>query len=129
MCRILSSALPPPSWATLLFLVKGFSIAVCDNMLIVLVGADLRRKGLNRIGNLLIPNDNYVKFEEFVMPVLDTMLKEQKETANSKEPVVWSPSKMIRKLGQEIKDERSVYYWCAKNDIPGMKVHTHNTTG
>lgn len=36
-----------------------------------------RKKGLNRIGNLLIPNDNYVKFEEWINPILDQMLKEQ----------------------------------------------------
>jgi deoxyhypusine synthase len=25
---------------------------------------------------------------------------------------------MIKKLGEEINDESSIYYWCAKNDIP-----------
>lgn len=83
-----------------------------------LPGADLRRKGLNRIGNLLIPNQNYCVFEEFVMPLLDKMLEEQKATASSKEPQIWSPSKMIRRMGQEINNEDSVFYWCAKNDIP-----------
>ena len=42
-----------------------------------LAGADLRKKGLNRIGNLLVPNDNYCKFEDWVMPLLDEMLDEQ----------------------------------------------------
>ena len=28
-----------------------------------LPGRDLREKGINRIGNLLVPNSNYVKFE------------------------------------------------------------------
>eukprot|EP00873_Tetraselmis_striata_P026766 jgi/Tetstr1/447030/TSEL_034487.t1 len=28
-----------------------------------LKGADLRKRGLNRIGNLLVPNDNYCHFE------------------------------------------------------------------
>lgn len=28
-----------------------------------LAGADLRRRGLNRIGNMLVPNSNYCKFE------------------------------------------------------------------
>lgn len=44
-----------------------------------LQGAQLRAQGLNRIGNLLLPNDNYCKFEEWVMPVLDQLLVEQKE--------------------------------------------------
>lgn len=43
-----------------------------------LSGKDLRLKGINRIGNLLVPNDNYVKFEEWIMPIFDQMLEEQK---------------------------------------------------
>ena len=35
-------------------------------------------KGLNRIGNLVVPNDNYCKFEDWVMPILDKMVEEQK---------------------------------------------------
>lgn len=42
-------------------------------------GAQLRSKGLNRIGNLLVPNDNYCKFEDWVVPILDQLLVEQKE--------------------------------------------------
>ena len=34
-------------------------------------------QGLNRIGNMLVPNENYCKFEEWLMPLLDTMLDEQ----------------------------------------------------
>ena len=44
-----------------------------------LPGAYLRSKGLNRIGNLLVPNDNYCKFEDWIIPIFDQMLKEQKE--------------------------------------------------
>ncbi|CAI0418489.1 unnamed protein product [Linum tenue] len=44
-----------------------------------LPGAQLRAKGLNRIGNLLVPNDNYCKFEDWVIPIFDQMLKEQTE--------------------------------------------------
>ncbi|KAJ3150251.1 hypothetical protein HDU89_003340 [Geranomyces variabilis] len=78
-----------------------------------LPGADLRKRGLNRIGNLLVPNDNYCKFEDWVMPVLDAMLAEQKATGE-----IFTPSKMIRRLGRAIDDPRSIYYWAYKNDIP-----------
>lgn len=44
-----------------------------------LPGAYLRSKGLNRIGNLLVPNDNYCKFEDWIIPIFDQMLKEQIE--------------------------------------------------
>lgn len=44
-----------------------------------LPGAQLRSKGLNRIGNLLVPNDNYCKFEDWIIPIFDQLLKEQTE--------------------------------------------------
>ena len=72
-------------------------------------GAELRKKGMNRIGNLVVPNDNYCKFEDWVTPILDKMLEEQQETGD-----VWTPSKVIRRLGQEINHEESVYYWAYK---------------
>uniref|UniRef100_A0A0D3FNV0 Deoxyhypusine synthase n=1 Tax=Oryza barthii TaxID=65489 RepID=A0A0D3FNV0_9ORYZ len=64
-----------------------------------LPGTLLRSKGLNRIGNLLVPNDNYCKFENWIMPLFDQMLQEQ-STEN-----VWTPSKVIARLGKEINDE------------------------
>ncbi|XP_064396381.1 deoxyhypusine synthase-like [Halichondria panicea] len=78
-----------------------------------LSGKDLKLKGINRIGNLLVPNDNYCKFEEWLMPILDTMLEEQKNSG-----YIWSPSKMIARLGKEINNPDSVYYWAYKNNIP-----------
>jgi len=78
-----------------------------------LPGRELRDKGINRIGNLLVPNNNYVKFEEWLMPILDTMLEEQKTTG-----CVWTPSKIIHRLGKEINNEDSIYYWTYKNNIP-----------
>jgi len=88
-------------------------------------GADLRRKGLNRIGNLIVPNANYCAFEDWVVPILDRMLEEQEQTKNlagepgePDGPVIWTPSKVIHRLGKEINDERSVCYWAWKNDIP-----------
>ncbi|KAK3826241.1 MAG: deoxyhypusine synthase [Linnemannia elongata] len=79
-----------------------------------LEGAKLRRQGLNRIGNLLVPNDNYCKFEDWVVPILDKMLAEQ----NGEEKAHWTPSSVIRRLGKEIAHEESIYYWAYKNDIP-----------
>ena len=31
---------------------------------------------------------------------------------------IWTPSKMIKLLGERIENEESVYYWCSKNNIP-----------
>nr|OQO14571.1 Deoxyhypusine synthase [Rachicladosporium sp. CCFEE 5018] len=81
-------------------------------------GATLRKQGMNRIGNLLVPNSNYCAFEDWVVPILDTMLEEQEASKTHEEPLHWTPSKVIARLGKEINDERSVYYWAYKNEIP-----------
>ncbi|CAA3016244.1 deoxyhypusine synthase [Olea europaea subsp. europaea] len=78
-----------------------------------LPGAALRAKGLNRIGNLLVPNDNYCKFEDWIIPIFDQMFDEQ-TSMNT----LWTPSKVISRLGKEINDESSYLYWAHKNDIP-----------
>ncbi|KAJ1803302.1 Deoxyhypusine synthase, partial [Coemansia sp. RSA 2598] len=78
-----------------------------------LKGRELRSKGLNRIGNLIVPNDNYCKFEDWIIPIFDQMLKEQNEQG-----VVWTPSKVIHRLGKEINHPDSIYYWAYKNNIP-----------
>lgn len=81
-------------------------------------GAGLRAKGMNRIGNLIVPNSNYCAFEDWVVPILDRMLEEQESSKGSDDPIHWTPSKVIHRLGKEINDERSVYYWAYKNSIP-----------
>ena len=81
---------------------------------------------MNRIGNLIVPNSNYCAFEDWVVPILDKMLEEQeasKKEAMAKngeddEALHWTPSKLIHRLGKEIDNEQSVYYWAYKNDIP-----------
>ncbi|KAM4678472.1 deoxyhypusine synthase isoform 1-T1 [Discoglossus pictus] len=78
-----------------------------------LKGADLRPRGINRIGNLLVPNNNYCLFEDWIIPILDQMVLEQ-DTEGTK----WTPSKMIARLGKEINHPDSVYYWAQKNNIP-----------
>jgi deoxyhypusine synthase len=76
-------------------------------------GIEMRAKGLNRIGNMVVPNDNYCAFEDFFVPILEKCHDEQ-----DKDGVVWTPSKLIHRLGKEINDEDSVYYWAYKNNIP-----------
>ena len=44
-----------------------------------LPGRELRSKGINRIGNLLVPNNNYCLFEDWLTPLLDRMLQEQRQ--------------------------------------------------
>eukprot|EP00602_Paraphysomonas_sp_CaronLab_P008932 CAMPEP_0185021674 /NCGR_PEP_ID=MMETSP1103-20130426/4380_1 /TAXON_ID=36769 /ORGANISM="Paraphysomonas bandaiensis, Strain Caron Lab Isolate" /LENGTH=366 /DNA_ID=CAMNT_0027553353 /DNA_START=62 /DNA_END=1159 /DNA_ORIENTATION=+ len=76
-------------------------------------GEMLRKKGLNRIGNLLVPNNNYCAFEDWISPILHTITDEQINDGTR-----WTPSRLIRRLGKEIDNPESVYYWCYRNDIP-----------
>jgi deoxyhypusine synthase len=78
-----------------------------------LKGKDLRQNGVNRLGNLLVPNANYCMFEDWLTPILYKMADEQE-----KDGTRWSPSKFIDRLGEEINHEESVYYWAHKNNIP-----------
>jgi deoxyhypusine synthase len=78
-------------------------------------GAELREKSINRIGNIFVPNSKYVKFEEFVLPVLEELYQEQKSRGKPllTYEVVW-------KLGERINNKESICYWAWKNQI---KIH------
>ena len=75
-------------------------------------GKELRQKAVNRIGNIFVPNSRYLKFEEFVMPVLKELYEEQKKRGK---PIL--PSELVWKLGEKINNKESIYYWAWKNKI------------
>ncbi len=70
-------------------------------------GELLREKGVNRIGNILVPNSRYIEFEKWVLKIL----KKYKDK-------ILTPSKLIEILGKEINNSDSIYYWAYKNKIP-----------
>lgn len=76
-------------------------------------GSELRKKGINRAGNILIPNSRYCDFEDFIIPILGEFYERQKKTGK-----VVTPSELVWKLGEKINDKNSIYYWCWKNKIP-----------
>ncbi len=75
-------------------------------------GELLKKQGVNRAGNIFIPNSRYCKFEEFINPILEKLYEKQKKTGK-----IISVSDFIKVLGFEIDNEESIYYWCYKNDI------------
>jgi deoxyhypusine synthase len=88
-------------------------------------GAELREKGINRIGNIFVPNSRYVKFEKFVLDVLKDTMKSEISGAPKTQEVferykneILTPSKLIKILGDKINNKESVYYWASKNNIP-----------
>jgi deoxyhypusine synthase len=76
-------------------------------------GKELREKGINRIGNVYVPNNRYVDFEKFVHPILEEFYQIQKTTGK-----VTTASELIWKLGEKIENKESIYYWAWKNKIP-----------
>lgn len=80
-------------------------------------GKDLRMRGINRTGNLLVPNLNYVALEEWFIPLLNKMHDEQ-DDRKRKPRQIWSPSKIVQRMGEAVTDESSIWFWAARNKIP-----------
>jgi len=76
-------------------------------------GAALRDQGINRTGNIFVPNSRYCRFEEWLQPLLNKMADEQRETGH-----IIAPSEFVDRLGKEIDNKESIYYWAHKNKIP-----------
>ncbi len=76
-------------------------------------GAELRAKGINRTGNIFVPNSRYCRFEDWLNPLLDKITDEQRKTGH-----IMTPSEFVDRLGKEINHKDSIYYWCHKNNIP-----------
>lgn len=74
-------------------------------------GEMLREQGVNRAGNILIPNSRYCKFEDFMRPILQKLYDEQKAGKTI------TVSEFVKVLGREINNPNSIYYWCWKNEI------------
>ncbi|UCG71070.1 MAG: deoxyhypusine synthase [Thermoplasmata archaeon] len=73
--------------------------------------AELHKKGINRLGNIIIPNESYgIVLEELLQPIL----KELWETGKTE----WTASELISEFGKRIDDEASIIYWAQKNGIP-----------
>ena len=74
-------------------------------------GEILNKKGINRAGNIYIPNSRYCEFEKFITPILEKLYEEQKKGK------IITVSDFIKILGRKINNEKSIYYWAFKNNI------------
>ncbi len=73
--------------------------------------AKLHREGINRLGNVLVPNNSYgIIIEEKMQAMLQNLWKEGKREV--------SASQLCREIGKRICNESSILYWAARNDIP-----------
>jgi deoxyhypusine synthase len=71
----------------------------------------LHQEGVNRLGNVLVPNDSYgVVIEKKILGLLEELYKEGKKELSTME--------LSREIGLRVCDESSILYWAAKNNIP-----------
>jgi len=70
--------------------------------------AELHRKGVNRLGNILVPNECYEYLEKFMQETYEELYRGSK---------LASPSQIARKIGERTRED-SFLHWCAKNKIP-----------
>ena len=77
----------------------------------VMNDSKLHQQGVNRLGNVLVPNDSYgIVIEQKIQALLTELYKEGKHEL--------SASELIREIGLRCCNESSILYWAAKNNIP-----------
>jgi deoxyhypusine synthase len=73
--------------------------------------AKLHEQGINRLGNVLVPNDSYgTIIEEKMQALLQDLWREGIREV--------SASQLCREIGLRCCNESSILYWAARNDIP-----------
>jgi len=71
----------------------------------------LYEEGVNRLGNILVPNESYgIVLEKMMQPVLLELYDEGKKELSTRE-LAWE-------FGSRVGNEGSILYWAAKNEIP-----------
>ena len=72
---------------------------------------ELRKKGINRLGNVLVPNESYgTIIEKKMQTLLQSLWNEGIKEV--------STSQLCKEIGLRICNETSILYWAAKNNIP-----------
>jgi len=83
-----------------------------ENFEIISFNADdiaLHERGENRVGNLLIHNESYMKFEDKMNEFLSKIYKKKKRIC---------ASELLYEIGLMLEDENSILYQATKNKIP-----------
>ena len=65
--------------------------------------------GVNRVGNLFITNESYMRFEEVIKPMLEKCYKKKNR---------WTPSDLLKEIGLMLDDKDSILFQAARNDVP-----------
>ena len=79
----------------------------------------LGREGLNRLGNVVIPNECYGEIlERVLLPWLSEIEDERKAKDSTNPWRGFGSVELCWAIGDRIEDESSLLYWAAKNRIP-----------
>jgi len=69
----------------------------------------LRREGIHRLGNVLVPQENYGSMvEKFMQEILPELYNKKK---------VWGVREIVREIGKKLPED-SILHWAYRNDIP-----------
>ena len=71
--------------------------------------AELRERGINRLGNIYVPSDRYVWLEEYLYDFFEEFFADQQ---------LRTPREFSAELGARLDDEDSVLSVAADNDVP-----------
>lgn len=72
--------------------------------------AELKKNGMNRIGNIFVRDEQYVEFEKMHLKFMQKMYE--------KHDGRMAMSEYVRELGLTLNDKNSFLYWCSRNNIP-----------
>jgi len=73
--------------------------------------AELRKRGVNRLGNVLVPNESYgLIIEKKMQELLQALWTEGVRETSSRQ--------LCDEIGKRICNESSILYWAAKNNVP-----------
>jgi len=65
---------------------------------------------VNRLGNVLVPNESYgIPLEKRMNPILEELVKEKED---------WPGHELVHRFGHHIDDQNSIIYQCAKKKVP-----------
>jgi deoxyhypusine synthase len=76
-------------------------------------------EGLNRLGNVIIPNECYGEIlENVLIPWLDEIGQERKEKNADNPWLGFGSVELCWEIGKRMNDQKSLLYWAAINKIP-----------
>jgi len=73
--------------------------------------AKLYKEGINRLGNILVPNESYgIILEEKLQPMIEEIYSKGINNCSVRQ--------LVYEIGKRVDDESSILHWASKNDIP-----------